>query len=358
MAGRSPDITLTPGLAALQAARDNPRSRFNDGAGGAAARLKGGGPVAVHGSPKFRLSRADSVFTMGSCFARNVEYALAAAGVRVLPEKWAFPPEFMVPEAERRAKLAAGFHRHVILRSVLNKYTPASMLDEFQRALAPETCRAPHKGLVHIDEDRWFDPHAKDTGLRGLQESLMVRHLVEEASKSVLGAGAIFLTLGLTETWIDTETGMVLNVAPPPLLIRKWPERFQFFNADHAQALDALERIRELVARCVRPDMKFIVTVSPVPLNTTFTGQDVIAANTYSKAVLRAAAQAFCARHETADYFPSYEMVMSAPADVAWEADRMHVPQPLVEFITARFVSEYFTDMAPHAAARPVAAPA
>lgn len=348
MAGRLPDITqTTPGLAALQALLANPHSRFNGDADGAAARLKSGAPVEVYARPKFKLSRNDSVFTMGSCFARNVEYALAGAGVRVLPETWEFPPELMVPEAERRAKLATGFHRHVILRAVLNKYTPLSMLNEFQRILEPETFRAPHKGLVHIDGDRWFDPHAKDTGFRGLQESLMVRYLVEEATKSVRGASAIFLTLGLTETWIDTETGMVLNVAPPPLVIRKTPDRFRFFNADHAQALDSLEQIFELVARHIRPDMKFIVTVSPVPLNTTFTSQDVIVANSYSKAALRAAAQAFCARHATVDYFPSYEMVMSAPPDLAWEADRMHVPQALVDFITARFVADYFTDRSP-----------
>jgi hypothetical protein len=220
------------------------------------------------------------------------------------------------------------------------------MLNEFQRVLAPEAFRAPQKGLVHIDEDRWFDPHTKDTAFHGLRESLMVRFLVDEAAKSMTGAGAILLTLGHTETWFDSETGLVLNIAPPPLLIRKSPDRFRFFNATYVDALDSLERIFDLVCRHIRPDMKFIVTVSPVPLNTTFTDQDIVSANTYSKCTLRAAAETFSARHANVDYFPSYEMVMSTHPDLAWENDRMHVPHALVQSIVARFMACCFADTA------------
>ncbi len=356
MTGPLPDASdAVAGLAALRASMDNPNNRFNAGADSAAARMKARAPVMLHHRPKFRLSRTDAVFTMGSCFARNVEHALIGAGVRVLPEAWEFPPEFMHPDAAARARLATGHHRHIITRSVLNRYTPASMLNAFQRTLEPDSCSAPQKGLVHIDEDRWFDPHTKDTAFQGLRESLMVRYLVEEAAKTMHRASAIFLTLGHTETWFDSETGLVLNVAPPPLLIRKAPERFRFANAAYTDALEALERIFSLVARHIRADMKFIVTVSPVPLNTTFTSRDIVTANTYSKSVLRSVAETFCNRHAAADYFPSYEMVTATHPDLAWDADRMHVPHALVESIVARFTASYFPDLAstPDAAAVP-----
>lgn len=336
------DEMLTGGEA-LEASSANSHSRFNGGPNGATQRIQARGPVEVSVRPKFKLGRADSIFTMGSCFARNVEHALAESGVRVLPELFDFPLELLAPKAAElaRASLNAPLHYRVIVRAVLNKYSPLSMLNEFQRVLEPERHAAPHKGLIQVDGDRWFDPQAKDTGMHGLKDSLTVRFLIEKATQEVRQASAVFLTLGFTETWLDGETGTVLNFAPPPLLIRKWPRRFRFFNATFTDVLDSLEALYQLITRLVRPDMKFVITVSPVPLNTTFTGNDIITANTYSKSTLRAAADAFCARHANADYFPSYEMVMSTNPDMAWKADRIHVTQELVDFVIGRFMAAY-----------------
>lgn len=336
------DDMLT-GVEALEASAANSHNRFNGGPNGAAQRIHTRGPVAVNVNPKFKLTRADSIFTMGSCFARNVEHALVESGLRVLPDKFDFPPELLAAKAAElaRASLHAPLHYRVIVRSVLNKYSPLSMLNEFQRVLEPERHAAPHKGLIQVDGDRWFDPQAKDTGMHGLKDSLMVRFLIEKATQEVHDASAVFLTLGFTETWLDGETGTVLNFAPPPLLIKKWPQRFRFFNATFTDVLESLEGLHQIISHRVRPDMKFVVTVSPVPLNTTFTGNDIIAANTYSKSTLRAAADAFCARHANADYFPSYEMVMSTNPDLAWKPDRIHVTQELVDFIIGRFMAGY-----------------
>ncbi len=336
---------MLPGLAALETSVANSHNRFNGGANGAAQRMSARAPVDIHLRPKFKLTRSDSIFTMGSCFARNVEHALVQSGVRVLPEKFDFPLELLAPKAAQLARAAdSALHHRVIVRAVLNKYSPLSMLNEFQRVLEPELHTAPQKGLIHVDEDRWFDPQAKDTGMHGLKDSLLVRFLIEKATQEVQQASAVFLTLGFTETWLDAETGTVLNLAPPPALIKKWPDRFRFFNASYADVLASLEGLYELITRKVRSDMKFVVTVSPVPLNTTFTHNDIITANTYSKSTLRAAVDAFCTRHDNADYFPSYEMVMSTYPDMAWKADRIHVAQDLVDFIIGRFIRGYVAD--------------
>jgi len=336
----------TSGLAALRASSANTHSRFHGGPTGATQRMWARAPVDVNLRPKFSLSRADQVFTMGSCFARNVEHALVQGGVRVLPETFDFPLELFDPRhAEVARKANSDLDRRVIVRSVLNKYSPLSMLNEFQRVLEPDLYRAAHKGLVHVEGDRWYDPQAKDTGYHDLQNSLLVRFMVEQATARVKEASAVFLTLGFTETWADAETGTVLNLAPPPLLIKKWPERFRFFNATHQDVLDSLEALYELISRKVRADMKFVVTVSPVPLNTTFTAQDIISANSYSKCTLRAAAETFCARHGNADYFPSYEMVTSTLPDIAWKDDRMHVNQGMVDAVIGRFIAAYIPDL-------------
>jgi hypothetical protein len=337
------------GLSALERSAANSHNRFHGGRNGATERMWARGPVGVNIRPKFSLSRTDSIFTMGSCFARNVEHALVQGGVRVLPESFDFPLELLDPKVAQLARLAnSDLDRRVIIRAVLNKYSPMSMLNEFQRVLEPEKHSAPLKGLVNIDEDRWYDPQAKDTGTHGLQDSLLVRYLIENASKQVTQASAVFLTLGFTETWFDAETGTVLNLAPSPALIKKMPERFRFFNATYDDVYDSLEQLYQLITTKVRADMKFVVTVSPVPLNATFTANDIITANTYSKSTLRVAAETFCNAHDNADYFPSYEMVMSTLPDLAWQPDRMHVTQGVVDFVIGRFVAAYFGTDAPN----------
>ena len=58
--------------------------------------------------------------------------------------------------------------------------------------------------------------------------------------------------------------------------------------------------------------MKWIFTVSPVALAATATGQHVLLATTYSKSALRAAVDEICQNHSNCDYFPSYEIILSA----------------------------------------------
>ncbi len=88
-------------------------------------------------------------------------------------------------------------------------------------------------------------------------------------------------------------------------------------------------------------DFQFVVTVSPVPLQATFTDQDVIVANAESKAVLRAAAGAFARRHDNVSYFPSYEMVTHSHPDFALRPDRAHVEWAMVDRIMSSFIDAY-----------------
>ena len=333
------------GYAALKTAAANPNSRFayaENNPASAGWRLAQASPVQVQSTPKFRLSGEDVIFTMGSCFARNVEESLIRLGINVSLADFDFPTEFFDPAYGRLNTWANTSLHGNLIRSVLNKYTPLSMLNEFERLLRPERFTDPYRGLIQVDPDRWFDPHIKNTRMMGRAECLVARSLVEEATAKVRRATTIFLTLGFTETWLDSETGYVLNVAPSPLLIRKWPERFRFYNETHSDVLASLREIHALVTKNIRPDMKFVVTVSPVPLGTTFTAMDVISANAYSKATLRSAVGEFCAEHANVDYYPSYEMVTATDPKIAWQEDRIHVTVPLVDAVIGHFVESYF----------------
>lgn len=346
----APDINKTvAGLDALKTAAANPYSRFpyaeND-AGSAGWRMAGTAPVFVRTQPKFRLSSADAVFTMGSCFARNVEESLIRLGINVMLAGFDFPLGYFHPNYARLDTWVHTAQHGNLIRSVLNKYTPLSMLNEFERLLRPPGASPQDQGMIQVDAYRWFDPHIKNTRMMGWEECLTARGLVDAATSKVREATTIFLTLGFTETWIDSVSGYVLNVAPPPLLIRKHPERFRFYNATHADVLSSLVQIHDLVRAGINPDMKFVVTVSPVPLGTTFTEMDVIAANAYSKATLRSAVGEFCAGRANVDYYPSYEMVTSTDSRIAWDKDRIHVTVPVVDTVIGHFVEAYFGESA------------
>jgi len=101
--------------------------------------------------------------------------------------------------------------------------------------------------------------------------------------------------------------------------------------------LSALHIIRTNSKR----DVKFVLTVSPVPLLRTFSDQDIIVANSYSKGVLRAVAQQLYTDYDDVDYFPSYEMVVNSPRHKAWRHDQRHVVPDQVWAITRQFREAY-----------------
>lgn len=89
------------------------------------------------------------------------------------------------------------------------------------------------------------------------------------------------------------------------------------------------------------PHARIVLTVSPVPLSRTFTGQDVAVANCYSKSVLRAAAEAVVQQYDFVDYFPSYESVTLSDPRLAWDLDRVHVTGEVVKANIERLVALY-----------------
>ncbi len=75
----------------------------------------------------------------------------------------------------------------------------------------------------------------------------------------------------------------------------------------------------------------------------TFSTEDVVLANTYSKSLLRTVAQEWAAAHENVHYFPSYEIVQNSDRLVAWEDDLRHVKGQVASHIMSLFLSNYLS---------------
>ena len=156
---------------------------------------------------------------------------------------------------------------------------------------------------------------------------------LEKTREALLKAKVFVLTLGLNEVWFLKSDGSIFSHAPWRVASGLIGRKIMTVEEN----LQDLQRMLE-IWRGANPELKIIVSVSPVPLHATFRGQDthVIAATCHSKAVLRVAAEEFARRNKDVYYFPSYESVMYCTPN-AWEADLRHVSRPAVEKVMSLF---------------------
>ncbi len=281
--------------------------------------------------PTFQFGVEDRILTLGSCFAREIEFRLMELGFDCPLVGAAIPTE------EQRSKVQNG---------LLIKYTIQSIENELRWA-AGEAAPEPEALFLEIGDGVWHDPQLVANAPPLPMDRVKARRaLVQEAMAQFTSCRVVIVTLGLAEAWFDEQTSLYLNVAPPAPALSRYPGRFRLDVLDHDDILQSLERIWALLRSRGPADLKMLLTVSPVPFKATFSGEDAITANAYSKAVQRAAASAFVRRHADVDYFPSYEIVTMTAREQAYEPDNIHVAPALVRHITDMVLRAYAPEVA------------
>lgn len=274
--------------------------------------------------PSFSIPLDQPIFTIGSCFARNIEDALAAEGAQ-LPTK--------------SIMMAFAAERGLRPNSILNKYNIPTIVQELSWALTGDGFKADY--LIE-GGNAFVDPHLDDQTPDGSKEDLLERHAqVSNVFAQLKSAKTIVMTLGMTEAWHDTKFGFTLNTAPSMAAINAEPGRFEFRAMPYEENKAHLETCIDLIFSHAADDARMILTVSPVALNLTFSKRDVIVANSQSKATLVALAQATAAAHPHVDYFPSYEAVTGSDPLFAWQPDRRHASPRMVDVVVAEFLHRY-----------------
>ena len=276
-------------------------------------------------TPGFRLEFSDRIFTIGSCFARNIERSLILRGYEVATSKLAWPDDSI----------------DTMGNEVLNNYGVTSIENEFRWALDAEHPFDSEKQFLEIAAGRFIDPNIGGHHAFTLERLTAYRNAITEVTRRVSDCRIVIMTLGLSEVWFDTLAQCYLNLSPPRSMMAKSPERFQLHILDFAETLASLERTFALLKKYCRSDQRILLTVSPVALNTTHTEKDVIIANCYSKSVLRTAAEHIATTHAHVDYYPSYESVILSERSVAWADDQVHVRRELVEVNVERMIAAY-----------------
>src|SRR5438094_10075213 len=220
-------------------------------------------------SPGFKMQREDKIFAIGSCFARGVELALIGQKMDVLSrtaEFDSFP--------SMNGELPLGF---------TNKYNTFSIHNELRWALDP-AAEFPRHSLVDLGNGIFYDPHTNPTlEVVGLEETIRRRSIINLVTRRIVQCRVVIITLVLVEVWRDKIANIFVNTTPIPEALRSHPDRYEFHITNFAQNLSNLERTHRLLSQFGHPDVQVVVTVSPVPLMATFSTEDVVLANTYSK---------------------------------------------------------------------------
>lgn len=308
----------------------NPYRQQPDRAFWSRAVARGFDPVAALAPSEPLLRPDDRVMSIGSCFAANLVPWLERSGIEYLRTERPHPVLAPLGENLGYADFSAAYG---------NVYTSRQLRQLVERAFE----------RFRPEDDRWYEQSAVIDPFRpGLRypaaddrefDEQTARHL-SATRRACEEATVIVVTLGLIETWVSRRDGAAYPAAPGTVAGRFDPERHEMRVLEVDEIVDDLVTTASII-RNVNPRARFIVTVSPVPLVATATGEHVLLATTYAKSVLRVAADRFVRALDHCAYFPSYEIVTGpqAPHDF-FEADRRSVSPAGVEAVMRALLAD------------------
>jgi len=203
-----------------------------------------------------------------------------------------------------------------------NIYTSRQLLQLFREA---DGTFHPADAVWEKD-GRYFDALRPSVEPGGLPSADYVRECrayhLRQIPKIIENANVFVFTFGLSETWMHALSGTVYPTAPGTIAGSYDPDVHRFHNLTFNDVYNDMTEFFDL-AEERNPHIRFLLTVSPVPLTATASGGHVLAATAYSKSVLRAVAGQLSAEGENVDYFPSYEIVTSALSRGRYFADNL-----------------------------------
>ena len=297
---------------------------------------------------KFPISKQTRFVTFGSCFAQHIS-------------KWLIQNGFSWVDAEAApaglasdAALEQGYGVFSVRTG--NIYTVAILKQWIELAQGTASVHPE----IAFKEEAFYDtlrPLISKSGFSSESELISARELSYESLINAIRHSDVFVfTLGLTEGW-ENQSGYAYAMCPGTELGAFEPGNHLFKNYSYDSILKDLNITLDLIKQ-INPKMRFILTVSPVPLTATASAEHVLSSTVYSKSVLRAVAGFLQQTREDVDYFPSYELITSPPVRGAYFENNMRSVRPDgVEFVMQHFSRGIGENLAPAAVSRVQLAP-
>jgi hypothetical protein len=290
-------------------------------------------------SNALKISVSHRIATAGSCFAQHIARHLRQSGFNFLVTEAAHP---IVPP---HAAEAHGYGLYTARYG--NIYTSRQLLQLFQRAYGRFV---PACDVWQEDDGRLTDPfrpQIQPGRFLTMDEYRADReHHFACVRKAFETLDVFVFTLGLTECWQSSEDGAAYPLCPGVAGGHYDPTLHKFINLSVDDVTSDMVAFVDLLAE-VNPRAHVLVTVSPVPLIATVSDRHVLVATTYSKAVLRVAAEHLALARKTVTYFPSYEIITGSFNRGAYFADDCRsVTEAGVSHVMNVFM-RHFTDTSP-----------
>lgn len=250
----------------------------------------------------FSIMPKTKIATYGSCFAQHFSKALVKRGYSWLNTEPA--PVGVASEITQK------FNYGVFSCRTGNIYT-TSLLKQWvewavKKSVPPE--------IYWEKNNRIYDPFRpaiEPDGFGSIDEMIKSRQTCIEAfRKSITQCGVLVFTLGLTESWWDSD-GYEYPMCPGTYAGEFNKTRHLFRNQDYSFVRQNLLNAIALIRQERKKGPRILLTVSPVPLTATNSGNHVLVATMESKSILRAVAGNVATSIKGISYFPSYEIINS-----------------------------------------------
>lgn len=250
----------------------------------------------------WKIDKNQVIATAGSCFAQHISKKLIDEGFCWMDAE--------KPPKDLSLKNFEELNYGVFSARYGNVYTSKQLVDLIKRAVSQDATEdffwdCEDDGSV-VDP---FRPFIKPGGYQDYLSMLEDRRSHLACVKRMFESLDVFVfTLGLTECWQNIDNGFVVPFHPGVAKCAGEAEKYKFCNLTVGEVIEDLTVFNEILTE-VNPSSKVLLTVSPVPLIASFNNDHVVNSNSYSKSVLRVAAQTLVDKMDNFSYFPSYEII-------------------------------------------------
>lgn len=231
-------------------------------------------------------------------------------------------------------------------RPHMNYYNTFTVLQEMLRAF----------GYLDLEkDDHWSvkdniwnsgeriaqDPYKRLTfgrTLNDLKEGLSrVNKVIDDG---VMNADAFIFTFGMAEVFKNKNNNLV--VAQKPLYMGGGGDaESEVYLSSFKENKDNVQKLVDIIRTEKENNAKIFLSVSPVPLERTFSGKDVYIANSAGKSLLRTVLEEVSRENNDVYYFPSWDLIHALGADAFISEDGRHVKSSVVEYMVECFVRSY-----------------
>lgn len=273
---------------------------------------------------EFEIKRYENVFTIGSCFVREIEERLSNL------------IEFPVLNYKGH-----DFETHAGRnRGILNKFTPDSIIRDllWVKQIINNQNDFEHitKTLFEyeIDNDNIIDlglhmplPVKKDRFLNRRKEILDIYQEIHNCKN-------IIITIGNIENHFLNDGRLIESISTNKNFLKK-EKYIKALRPEKNELLSKLIEIQRLI-RCLNKNVKIIFSVSPIPMSRNDTGKHIIAENFYNKIMLVDSIRTLSQSNENIFYFPSFEFINFIGMG-AFREDLRHIKTEVIDLVVNGF---------------------